>query len=87
MLRDVSTHARAGDFVAVVGESGVGKSTLLRLAIGLEAPASGAVYYDGRDLGRLDARAMRSRIGTVTQDARRCSRERCSRTSSACPRN
>ena len=69
VLRDVSIHARAGDFVAIVGESGAGKSTLLRLAIGLEAPASGAVYYDGRDLGRLDARAVRSRIGTVTQDA------------------
>ena len=69
VLRDVSIHARAGEFVAVVGESGAGKSTLLRLAIGLETPASGAVYYDGRDLGRLDARAVRSRIGTVTQDA------------------
>ena len=68
VLRDVSIHARAGEFVAVVGESGAGKSTLLRLAIGLETPASGAVYYDGRDLGRLDARAVRSRIGTVTQD-------------------
>ena len=69
VLRDVSLHARAGEFVAVVGESGAGKSTLLRLAVGLETPASGAVYYDGRDLGRLDARAVRARVGTVTQDA------------------
>ena len=69
VLRDVSIHARAGEFVAVVGESGAGKSTLLRLAVGLETPASGAVYYDGRDLGRLDARAVRARVGTVTQDA------------------
>ena len=69
VLRDVSIHARAGEFVAVVGESGAGKSTLFRLALGLEAPASGAVYYDGRDLGRLDARAVRSRIGMVAQDA------------------
>ena len=69
VLQDVSIHARVGEFVAVVGESGAGKSTLLRLAIGLETPAAGAVYYDGRDLGRLDARAVRSRIGMVTQDA------------------
>ena len=69
VLRDVSIHARAGEFVAVVGESGAGKSTLLRLAIGMETPAAGAVYYDGRDLGRLDARAVRRRIGMVTQDA------------------
>ena len=69
VLRDVSIHARAGAFVAVVGESGAGKSTLFRLALGLEAPLSGAVYYDGRDLGRLNRRAVRSRIGMVVQDA------------------
>ena len=69
VLRDVSIHARAGAFVAVVGESGAGKSTLFRLALGLEAPLSGAVYYDGRDLGRLDKRTVRSRIGMVAQDA------------------
>ena len=69
VLRDVSIHARAGEFVAVVGESGAGKSTLFRLALGLETPLSGAVYYDGRDLGRLNRRAVRSRIGMVVQDA------------------
>ncbi len=69
VLRDVSIHARAGEFVAIVGESGAGKSTLFRLALGLEAPLSGAVYYDGRDLGRLNKRAVRSRIGMVVQDA------------------
>ena len=69
ILRDVSVHARAGEFVAIVGESGAGKSTLFRLALGLEAPLSGAVYYDGRDLERLNKRAVRSRIGMVVQDA------------------
>ena len=69
VLSDVSVHARAGEFVAVVGESGAGKSTLFRLALGLEAPLSGAVYYDGRDLARLDKRTVRSRIGMVVQDA------------------
>ena len=69
VLRDVSIRARAGEFVAVVGESGAGKSTLFRLALGLEAPLSGAVYYDGRDLGRLNRRAVRSRISMVVQDA------------------
>ena len=69
VLRDVSIHARAGAFVAIVGESGAGKSTLFRLALGLEAPLSGAVYYDGRDLGRLNKRAVRGRIGMVVQDA------------------
>ena len=69
VLRDVSIHARAGEFVALVGESGAGKSTLFRLALGLETPLSGTVYYDGRDLGRLNKRAVRSNVGTVVQDA------------------
>ena len=69
VLRDVSIHARAGEFVAIVGESGAGKSTLFRLALGLETPLSGAVYYDGRDLSRLNRRAVRSRISMVVQDA------------------
>ena len=68
VLQDVSIHARAGEFVAIVGESGAGKSTLFRLALGLEAPLSGAVYYDGRDLARLNKRAVRSRISMVVQD-------------------
>ena len=36
------------EFIAIVGESGSGNSTLVRLALGLEEPSSGAVYYDGR---------------------------------------
>ena len=68
VLHDVSIHARAGEFVAVVGESGAGKSTLFRLALGLDTPLSGAVYYDGRDLARLNKRAVRSRISMVAQD-------------------
>ncbi len=68
VLQDVSIHARAGEFVAIVGESGAGKSTLFRLALGLETPMSGAVYYDGRDLARLNKRAVRSRISMVVQD-------------------
>ena len=69
VLRDVSLHARPGEFVALVGESGSGKSTLLRLALGLESPLSGAVYYDGHDLERLNREALRNGVGTVVQDA------------------
>ncbi len=69
VLRDISIHARAGEFVAIVGESGAGKSTLVRLALGLETPQSGAVYYDGQDLAHLNARAVRSKISVVVQDA------------------
>ena len=68
VLDDVSWHARPGEFVAFVGETGSGKSTLLRLALGLEEPAVGAVYLDGRDLAHLDRRAVRRQFGVVVQD-------------------
>ena len=59
---------RAGEYVAIVGSTGCGKSTLVRLLLGFETPEKGAVYYDGRDLASLDLRSLRRRIGTVTQD-------------------
>ena len=68
VLRDVSIHVKPGELVAIVGESGVGKSTLFRLALGLETPSSGAVYYDGKDLAHLDGDAVRRQVGVVTQD-------------------
>ena len=68
VLHDVSMHAGPGEFVAIVGESGVGKSTLCRIALGLEEPLSGAVYYDGKDLALLDRDAVRRQVGVVTQD-------------------
>ena len=70
VLRDVTIHVRPGELVAIVGESGVGKSTLFRIALGLEEPLSGAVYYDGKDLAHLDRDAVRRQVGVVTQDGR-----------------
>ncbi len=68
VLQDVTIHAKPGEFVAIVGESGAGKSTVFRLALGLETPSSGAVYYDGQDLVQLDLGAVRAQIGVVMQD-------------------
>ena len=67
ILDDVAIHARPGEFVAIAGESGAGKSTLFRLALGLDEPASGAVYYDGHDLRHLNIKQVRRRIGAVPQ--------------------
>ena len=69
VLQDVSLSARPGEFIAVVGESGSGKSTLFRLALGLESPLSGAVYYDGHDMERLNRHTLRNGVGMVVQDA------------------
>jgi len=55
----------AGEYLAIMGESGVGKSTLLNLLAGLEAPSAGGIWLDGEELGALsdDARTLRRRRG------------------------
>ncbi len=64
----MSLKIHAGEYIAIVGSTGCGKSTLVRLMLGFETPEKGAVYYDGKDLSGLDLRSLRRRIGTVTQD-------------------
>jgi energy-coupling factor transporter ATP-binding protein EcfA2 len=54
VLRGVSLALDAGEYVAVMGESGVGKSTLLHLIAGLDRPDSGRIQFDGQDLGHLE---------------------------------
>ena len=70
ILDDVTIRAHPGEFVAIAGESGAGKSTLFRLALGIDRPAAGAVYYDGRDLRRLSLKQVRRQIGAVPQSVR-----------------
>ncbi|MBQ5406498.1 MAG: NHLP bacteriocin export ABC transporter permease/ATPase subunit [Oscillospiraceae bacterium] len=64
----MSLKIRPGEYVAIVGTTGCGKSTLLRLLLGFETPEKGAVYYDGKDISKLDLRSLRRRIGVVMQD-------------------
>jgi len=45
-----------------------GNPTLLRLLLGFEKPQKGAIYYDGKDLERIDLRSLRRRIGVVMQN-------------------
>ena len=63
----MSLKIRPGEYVAIVGRTGCGKSTLMRLLLGYEKPEKGAIYYDGRDMSKLDLRSLRRRIGTVMQ--------------------
>jgi len=58
VLRGVSLRAEGGDFIAIVGPSGVGKTTLLGIIGGLERPSSGKVLFNGRDLATLDDRQL-----------------------------
>jgi len=71
VLRDVDLALAAGEYIAVMGESGIGKSTLLNLIAGLDTPDAGRIRLDGIDLGGLDddalTRLRRERMGFVFQ--------------------
>ena len=68
VLEDLNLNIRAGEYVAIVGRTGCGKSTLVRLLLGFEKPEKGAVYYDNHELGNIDPRSLRKHIGTVIQN-------------------
>jgi cell division transport system ATP-binding protein len=72
-LDDVSLEVDKGEFVFLVGASGSGKSTFLRLVLKEEKPSLGRVHVAGKDLGRLSSwkvPGLRRQIGTVFQDFR-----------------
>ena len=70
VLDDLSLKIRPGQYVAVVGQTGCGKSTLMRIMLGFETPQKGAVYFDGKDLSSIDLKSLRRRIGVVMQDGK-----------------
>jgi len=68
VLRDVDFRAVAGEQIAIVGPSGIGKSTLLNLVLRLYDPHSGRVLIDGQELRSLTLASLRSQISVVLQD-------------------
>lgn len=70
VVDDLSLKIRPGQYVAIVGKTGCGKSTLMRLLLGFEKPQKGAIYYDGRDIERIDLKSLRRRIGVVIQNGK-----------------
>ncbi len=68
-LSDVSFNVRSGETIAFVGPSGAGKTTLVKLLVGLYQPEAGRILYNGVAGDRIDVDAFRERIGFVTQDA------------------
>jgi len=69
ILDDISLEVAPGEFVALVGPSGSGKSSLLRVLLGFEETESGGILFDGQNLASLDASALRRQMGVVMQNA------------------
>ena len=70
VLDDLSIRIKSGEYVAIVGETGCGKSTLVRILLGFEKPRKGAVFFDGKDINSLDLRSLRRHIGVVMQNGK-----------------
>ena len=70
VLDDVSLKITPGQYVAICGKTGCGKSTLLRIMLGFEKPQKGGVFYDGKDIERIDLKSLRRKIGTVMQNGK-----------------
>jgi ABC-type multidrug transport system fused ATPase/permease subunit len=68
LLKDINLSVAAGEVVALVGESGVGKSTIIDLISGFHFATAGTVSIDGVDIRKLDLRFLRKNIGVVPQE-------------------
>ena len=72
VLRNINLTIQPGQTVCIIGESGCGKTVMLKLIIGLLRPSSGNVFFDGADVAKLDGRQlvkMRLRFGFLFQMA------------------
>ena len=68
VLNDLSLKIKSGEYVAIVGRTGCGKSTLVRLLLGFEKPEKGTIFYDHYDLNSVNPRTVRRNIGVVIQN-------------------
>ena len=70
-LDDVTLTIKSGEFVSIVGHSGAGKTTFVKMVLGEEAPSQGTVFFESSDVHKLknnDITKLRRRIGFVFQD-------------------
>ena len=70
VLEDLSLKIKPGEYLAIVGSTGCGKSTLMRLLLGFETPQRGSIYYDNKDIAKVDLQSLRKKIGVVLQDGK-----------------
>lgn len=68
VLQDIAVHLPAGSTVAVVGDNGAGKTTIVKLLAGMYRPTTGSIEVDGTDLADLEVASWRSRLSGAFQD-------------------
>ncbi|WP_083501274.1 NHLP bacteriocin export ABC transporter permease/ATPase subunit [Legionella quateirensis] len=68
VLNSISLCAEPGEFIAITGATGSGKSTVIRLLLGFETPTQGAIYFDGQNINTLNVRLLREQFGVVLQN-------------------
>ena len=68
VLQGISFEAEAGDYVGLVGPTGAGKSTTMKLLLRFYDPDSGTITLDGHDLAEVDLRSLRQHVGYVSQE-------------------
>ena len=67
IVDNMSLKIKEGEYIAIVGKTGCGKSTLVRLLLGFEKPLSGSITYDNHNVEDVDLTSLRRNIGTVMQ--------------------
>lgn len=70
VIDDLSLTVKPGEYLAVVGATGCGKSTLLRLLLGFETPQKGSIFFDSKDISKIDPESLRRKLGVVMQDGK-----------------
>ena len=70
VIDDLSLKIKPGEYLAVVGSTGCGKSTLMRLLLGFETPQKGSIFFDNKDIAKIDLESLRRKIGSVMQDGK-----------------
>lgn len=70
IVKNLSFRIKPGEYVALVGKSGCGKSTILRLLLGFEKPERGSIFYGTYNVQKVNLQSLRQHIGTVMQDGK-----------------
>ena len=70
VIDNLSLKVKKGEYLAIVGSTGCGKSTLMRLLMGFESPQKGTIFYDRMNITNIDLESLRKQIGVVLQDGK-----------------